>query len=142
MAKITILIADDVKETRESIRRLLSFEPDLEVIGEAATGEEAVRQAERLRPDVVLMDINMPILDGIGATELIAMRVPRTSVIIISIQGEQEYQKKSLIAGAREYLVKPFSFDELVETMHRVCSLEKSGETTGRRPGSLDAEAG
>lgn len=125
MEKITILIADDIGETRDNIKRLLSFEPDMEVIGEAATGEEAVRQAERLQPDVILMDINMPVLDGIGATEIISMRVPQTSIIIISVQGEQEYLKKSMVAGAREYLVKPFSSEELAETIRRVCQLEK-----------------
>jgi len=142
MDKISILVADDIKETRENIKRLISFEPDLEVVGEAATGEEAIRQAERLQPDVILMDINMPILDGIGATEVISMRVPRTSIIIVSVQGEQEYLKKAMVAGAREYLVKPFSSDELVDTVHRVCSLEKKRRVHQLSTQTFDVKGG
>jgi pilus assembly protein CpaE len=125
MSKIRLLIVDDIPETRENIKRLLYFEKDMEVIGEAGNGEDAVKLAEKLKPDVILMDINMPIIDGITATEMIYLRVPTTNIIIMSVQGEQEYLKKAMIAGAREYLIKPFSSDELSETVRRVVQLEK-----------------
>jgi len=117
---ITVLIADDIANTREDIKRLLYFEDDLEVIGEAGDGEEAVAMAQELQPDIILMDINMPRLDGIGATEAISMEAPQCAIIIISIQGEQEYLRKAMTAGAREFLVKPFSASELAETIRRV----------------------
>lgn len=120
MTPITVLIADDIANTREDIKRLLYFEDDLEVVGEAGDGEEAIAMAKELRPDVILMDINMPRLDGIGATEAISLEVPECAIIIISIQGEHEYLRKAMTAGAREFLVKPFSASELAETIRKV----------------------
>lgn len=125
MPPINILIADDIAETRENIKRLLYFEEDMKIVGEAADGEEAVKLAEKLQPDIILMDINMPVLDGISATELISVRFPKISIIIMSVQGEQEYLKKAMMAGAREYMVKPFSSDELTGTIKRVYELEQ-----------------
>lgn len=120
MAPISVLIADDIATTREDIKRLLYFEEEIQVIGEAADGEEAIALAAELNPDVVLMDINMPRIDGIGATEQISVNVPHTAIIIISIQGEQEYLRKAMAAGAREYLVKPFSANDLANAIRRV----------------------
>lgn len=125
MAKIRIMIVDDYTETRENVKRLLYFEDDMEIVGEAGDGKEAVEKAEKLRPDIILMDINMPVMDGIEATEIISLRVPTAAIIIMSVQGEQEYLKKAMIAGAREYMIKPFSSDELTETIRRVYELEK-----------------
>lgn len=123
--KIRVLIADDIRETRENIKRLLQFADRVEVVGEAANGEESVLLAEKLRPDIVLMDVNMPVLDGISATEMITTRVPQSTIIILSVQGEQEYLKRAMAAGAREYLVKPFAGDELTETIYTVFDMEK-----------------
>ena len=120
MAPISVLIADDIATTREDIKRLLYFEEEIQVIGEAADGEEAIALAAELNPDVVLMDINMPRIDGIGATEQISVNVPHTAIIIISIQGEQEYLRKAMAAGAREYLAKPFSANDLANAIRRV----------------------
>jgi pilus assembly protein CpaE len=120
MTSIRVVIADDVSNTREDIKRLLYFEDDIEVVGEAGNGNEAVNTVRELKPDVILMDINMPELDGIGATEKISLENAETAVIIISIQGEKDYLRKAMAAGAREYLVKPFSSDELSETIRRV----------------------
>ncbi|MDN5323509.1 MAG: pilus assembly protein CpaE [Clostridia bacterium] len=125
MEKIKVLIVDDIAETRENINRLLKLEEDIQVVGEAANGEQAIKKVEQLLPDVVLMDVNMPIMDGISSTEKISLNYPNTAVIIISVQGEAEYLKKAMMAGAREYLVKPFTADELVDTIKRTNDLEK-----------------
>lgn len=122
--KIRLLIVDDIAETRENIQRLLQLEDDLEVVGEAANGDEALVLARQLRPDVVLMDINMPLMDGITATEKLTMELPQIGIIIMSVQGEQEYLRKAMMAGAREYLMKPPTGDELVATIRRVYEVE------------------
>jgi len=123
--KIRVLIVDDVPDTCESVRCLLNFEPRVEVVGEAHNGEEAISKAEKLRPDVILMDINMPVLDGIAATEAISCRVNGCAIIIMSVQGEQEYLRQAMVAGAREYIIKPFTSDELVSTIYRVYDMEQ-----------------
>lgn len=120
MTPIRVLVADDIANTREDIKRLLYFEEDMEVVGEAGDGHEAVALAIDLKPDVILMDINMPGLDGISATEQISMKVPECAIIIVSIQGEQEYLRKAMTAGAREYMVKPLTSAELAETIRKV----------------------
>ena len=125
LEKIRVLIVDDVPETCQNIRCLLNFEPRVEVIGEARNGEEAVTKAEALRPDIVLMDINMPILDGIAATEAISCGIAGCAIIIMSVQGEQEYLRQAMVAGAREYIVKPFTSDELISSIYRVYDLEQ-----------------
>ncbi|MDH7479023.1 MAG: response regulator [Syntrophomonadaceae bacterium] len=125
MARIRVLIVDDVDETRQSIKRLLQFEASIKIVGEASSGAEAIRQAEVLKPDVILMDINMPGTDGLTATEAISTSFPFMNIIIISVQGETEYIKRAMLAGAREYLVKPFTGEELVNTIRQVYRLEK-----------------
>ncbi|MBS4021934.1 MAG: response regulator [Dethiobacter sp.] len=120
MEKIKLLIADDVPQTRKDIIRLLYFEDDMEVLGEAADGIEALKRISELGPDVVLMDINMPQMDGISATERICRLYPTVAVVIISIQGEPEYMKKAMFAGARDYLVKPLSSEEMASSIRNV----------------------
>ncbi|MCF6094187.1 response regulator [Microaerobacter geothermalis] len=127
---IRILIADDIAETRENIRRLLSFEEGVEVVGEAANGIEAVEMAKKLQPDIVLMDINMPEMDGIEATEKISLQVPKAGVIVVSVQGEQDYLKKAMRAGAKEYIIKPFSPDDLINTILQVVQMIKKYKNT------------
>lgn len=124
MEKIRILIADDNEDTRLNIRRMLSFDSDLTVVGDAHDGIEAVQKSKELQPDLVLMDINMPKLDGLAATEKITLEVPNSAVIVISVQGEQEYLRKAMLSGARDYLVKPFNSDELINTIKSVYQLE------------------
>lgn len=125
MSSTSVLVVDDIANTREDIKRLLYFEEDISVVGEAGNGEEALRMAESLKPDVVLMDINMPGMDGIVASEAIATRIPDTAIVIISIQGEPEYLRKAMAAGARDYLVKPFSSSDLADTIRRVSNSYK-----------------
>ena len=121
--KIRVLIVDDIPETRENLRKLLYFENDIEVVGAAVSGEEGIQMAKELEPHIVLMDINMPGLDGITASEAISQEVPTAQVIMMSVQGEADYLRRSMLAGAREFLIKPFSSDELVSSIRRVYEL-------------------
>ena len=117
---IKVLVVDDIAETRDHLGKLLSFEREIDVAGMATSGEEAVRMAMELRPDIILMDINMPGMDGIAASELITQRVPSSPIIMMSVHGETEDLKRAMLAGAREFLVKPFSSDELSTSIRRV----------------------
>ncbi len=123
--KIRILIVDDIADTRENLAKLIGFEPDMEVAGTAGGGQEAVNMAKQHLPHVILMDINMPDMDGITATEIISNTVPESPIIMMSVQGEQDYLRRSMLAGAREFLVKPFSADELINSIRHVHELEK-----------------
>lgn len=124
-SKIGVVIVDDIKETRNNIKTLLEFNNRIEILDEAENGEEAVQIAGRLKPDIMLMDINMPIKDGIKATEEISVSFPDVSVIIVSVQGEQEYLRKAMAAGAREFITKPFSSDDLTNTIIKVFEVEQ-----------------
>ncbi len=122
--KIRVLIVDDISETRDHLTKLLGFESDIEVVGAAASGAEALQLAAQLSPGVVLMDINMPDMDGITATERLSAEVPDAAVVMMSVQGEADYLRRSMLAGAREFLVKPFSSDELTASIRQVYSRE------------------
>ena len=123
---IKVLIVDDIAETRDHLTKLLAMEQTVEVAGSASSGEEAIQMAMDLRPDVVVMDINMPGMDGIAAAELISQRLPTVAIIMMSVHGEAEQMRRSLQAGAREFLVKPFSSDEFSETIKRVHDREEA----------------
>ena len=88
--QIRVLIVDDIPETRDHLTKLLSFESDIDVVGAAASGREALEMATKLNPDGVLMDINMPDMDGIAATEQLSRAVPAASVVMMSVQGEAD----------------------------------------------------
>jgi pilus assembly protein CpaE len=124
--KIAVLIVDDIAETRENIRKLLQFEADIEVTGMAKTGREAVTLAKEKRPNVVIMDINMPDMDGITATEQITRDVPSAQNVILSVQSDADYLRRAMMAGARDFLSKPPSGDELVSTIRRAYEISKS----------------
>jgi len=117
---IRVLIVDDLPETRENVRKLLQFESDIEVIGQAGTGEEAIDMAKEHQPDIILMDINMPGIDGIGASQQITELVPSVQIIIMSVQSDPNYLRRAMMAGARDFLTKPFGGDELVAAIRRV----------------------
>lgn len=123
--QIRVLIVDDIPETRDHLAKLLGFETDIEVVGAASSGREALELAATLNPDVVLMDINMPDMDGIAATERMAAAVPTAAVVMMSVQGEADYLRRSMLAGAREFLVKPFSSDELTASIRQVYTRER-----------------
>lgn len=123
--QIRVLIVDDIPETRDHLTKLLGFEADMTVVGAASSGHEAIALATSLQPDVVLMDINMPDMDGIAATEVLSATVPDAAVVMMSVQGEADYLRRSMLAGAREFLVKPFSSDELSASIRQVWSRER-----------------
>jgi len=117
--KVRVIIVDDIAETRENVRKLLQFESDIEVIGAAKSGKEGIEFSSEQDPDVVLMDINMPDMDGISATEAILRNQPHVQVIILSVQGDQNYMRRAMLAGARDFLTKPPMADELISAIHR-----------------------
>jgi len=117
--KIRVLIVDDIAETRENIRRSLQFDPIVEVIGTARNGNEAIQMSEELKPDVVIMDINMPDMDGITATEEIRKRVAYAQIVILSVQSDPSYMRRAMLVGARDFLTKPPSIDELTSAIRR-----------------------
>jgi pilus assembly protein CpaE len=118
--QIRVLIVDDIPETRDHLTKLLGFEGDIDVVGAAASGAQALQLAVQLTPDVILMDINMPDMDGITATERLSSEAPDAAVVMMSVQGEADYLRRSMLAGAREFLVKPFSSDELTASIRQV----------------------
>lgn len=134
--KIRVLIVDDVSETRENIRKLLQFESDVEVAGAAKSGSEGIEAAKELKPDVVVMDINMPDMDGITATELIRQAHPTTQIVILSVQGDPNYMRRAMLAGARDFLTKPPSVDELTAAIRRAGQMahDERKKAVPRRP--------
>lgn len=129
--KIRILIVDDIAETRENIRKLLQFESDVEVVGAARSGKEGIQLAQELDPDVVLMDINMPDIDGITATDTIRKRSPYIQVVILSVQSDQNYMRKAMLAGARDFLTKPPLGDELISAIRRAGEMAHAERAKG-----------
>ncbi len=124
--KIRVMIVDDVSETRENVRKLLQFESDVDVIGVARTGKEAIQLSQELKPDVVLMDINMPDMDGIAATESIRANNQVVQVVILSVQSDQNYMRRAMLAGARDFLTKPPMGDELISAIRRAGAMAQS----------------
>lgn len=122
---ITILLVDDIAETRENIKKLLAFEPDFKVIGSVGTGREGVEEAKSKRPNIIIMDINMPDMDGIQATTLITEAVPTAAVIMMSVQNDPDYLRRAMLAGARNFLTKPILPDELYNTIRTVHARNK-----------------
>ncbi len=126
MDKIKILVADDMEETRMVIKKILNLEDNIfEVVGEASNGEEVLSLIPKIKPDVVLMDINMPILNGLEATEKITNQYPLVIVIMMSVQAENHYLKKAMFHGAKEYIIKPFNYKSLTETIKRTYEKNK-----------------
>lgn len=114
--RIRLMIVDDMPDMAQNVQKLLHFERDIQVVGVATSGREAIAKAQQLKPDVVLMDINLRDMDGLKATELITRQM-RTSVVMMSVQNEPEYLMRALVVGARGYLIKPFTSDDLINTV-------------------------
>ncbi|MCX7045014.1 MAG: response regulator transcription factor [Candidatus Sumerlaeota bacterium] len=118
--KLKILLADDHKLMREGLRALLEKAPDFRVVGEAGNGREAVRQARELKPDIVVMDIGMPDLNGIEATRQILAEAPHVKVIALSMYADKRYVAGMLEAGAAGFLTKDSAYEELISAVRAV----------------------
>jgi len=118
--KITVLLVDDHSLVRHGFRRMLEDDPDIQVVGEASDGHDAVRAAERLRPDVVVMDFALPSMNGAVATRNILKTNPETRVLILSMHSEPTYVRTCMEAGARGYLLKNAMDLELVQAVKQV----------------------
>ena len=115
--KLTVLLADDHHLFREGLRQLLEAMDDIDVVGEASNGEEAIRLARALDPRVILMDINMPVVDGIRATEAVTRYCPRTSVIVLTMFWEDDYAIQAVRAGAKGYLLKNARSEDVIRAV-------------------------
>jgi two-component system response regulator NreC len=120
MNKIRILLADDHTILREGIRSLLEDEPDMQVVGEAEDGIKAVKLAKELQPDIVLMDIAMPLLNGLEATQQIRLCSPSVRVLILTMHENEEYIRRVLAAGASGYILKDAAARELLGAIRAV----------------------
>jgi DNA-binding NarL/FixJ family response regulator len=117
---ISVILADDHTVVRDGLRHLLDAQPDIKVIGDAANGREAVHQVVNLHPDIVVMDIAMPELNGIEATRMIVDRCPDTRVIILSMHSTTEHLRRAFKAGADGYLLKESAGNEVVDAVRAV----------------------
>jgi DNA-binding NarL/FixJ family response regulator len=115
-----LVIVDDHELTRASLRNMLADEPDIEVVGEAANGREALLLCSRLRPDSVLMDVRMPKMDGLAATREVKQRYPQISVVMLTMHENPDYLFEALKAGAAGYVLKDAPQEEVVEAVCRV----------------------
>lgn len=140
--KIRVLIVDDIAETRENVRKLLQFESDVDVVGTARSGKEGIQLSTELDPDVVLMDINMPDIDGISATEEIRQKSPHIQVVILSVQGDQNYMRRAMLAGARDFLTKPPMGDELISAIKRAGEMAHMERDKGSKQRMVAAPGG
>ena len=118
--RIRVLVADDQALIRRGMTLMLSVESDIEVVGQASDGVEAVEMAERLRPDVVLMDLHMPRKGGVAATREITLSLPHTHVLVLTTLDAEETVFEAVRAGAHAYLLKDASEDEVLETVRAV----------------------
>lgn len=114
---IRVLLVDDQDLYREALHTMLSLQPEVDVIGEAANGEEALRLAAALRPDVVLMDLHMPVMDGATATRHLLYQQPTCRVIMLTTFDDEDSRARGLEAGAAAYLLKDTPLDDLVEAI-------------------------
>jgi pilus assembly protein CpaE len=117
--KIRVLIVDDNDDTRDGTRRLLEYEDNIEIVGFADNGQSAVDQARELKPWVILMDINMPVMDGLTATEIIKGELPSTQIIVVSVQDDAHYMRQAFQKGAFDFVAKPITSAELAHAIER-----------------------
>ncbi len=117
---IRLLLVDDQDLIRRGLKALLKSDAELQVVGEAANGTEAIAQVAVLHPDVILMDIRMPVMDGVAATQAICQRFPETKVLVLTTFGDETYVAQALKSGASGYLLKDTPFEELTQAIRFV----------------------
>jgi DNA-binding NarL/FixJ family response regulator len=131
---IRLILADDHAVVRAGTRQLLERQPDFDIVGEASDGEEAVRLAHELQPDVVVMDVRMPRVSGVEATRRIKAECPDVRVLVLTAHDDDEYVFALLQAGANGYILKTAEFEELVRAIHTVAAGQSAlaPEVTGK----------
>ena len=117
---IRILITDDHQLFREGIANLLAASPQIEIVGQAENGQEAIEKARKLKPDIVIMDLSLPIINGVDATRILCKEQPETKVMVLSMHAEKNYIKEALEAGAFGYLFKDCTYDQLIDAINTV----------------------
>jgi two-component system, NarL family, response regulator DesR len=117
MASTRVLVVDDISQVRQDLCTVLTLAGDIEIVGEAANGEEAIRQAVALRPDVILMDLDMPVLDGYEATRQIRACGPACRIVVLSVHGDAVARRKAVQAGIDAFIVKGAPVDSLVQAI-------------------------
>jgi DNA-binding NarL/FixJ family response regulator len=120
MKRITVLLADDNKVVRREFKKIIEFEDDLEIVGEAKDGHQAVVMVKKLRPALVLMDVSMPLLNGLQATCQILKSVPTTKVLMLSAHSDEAYVAESVKSGAMGYLIKQTSTNDVCAAIREV----------------------
>ena len=133
MKEITVLLVDDHQLVRKGFRRILEDDPDIQVIGEAGSGVDAIQMAEKFAPRVVVMDMAMPGLDGVQATREILKKAPATAILILSMYAEDNYIRNAFEAGAKGYLLKNAIEVDLTEAVKTVASGRRYA--SGLKPG-------
>jgi pilus assembly protein CpaE len=128
--KLTVLIADDMADTRDSLTRLLHLEKDIEVIGGVSDGQQAIEMARKVTPDIVLLDVSMPVVDGISAAAAIRESGCGSAVIMMSIRDDVQYFRQAMLAGARDFLTKPFTGQDLIQAIRGVYEQTERTSTT------------
>lgn len=118
--KIRLLLVDDQMIIRQGLRSLLEAKPDLEVVGEAENGQQAIAQVEALHPDIVLMDVRMPVMDGVAATRVICQQFSETKVLVLTTFDDDDYVSQAMRLGARGYLLKDTHSDDLAAAIRAI----------------------
>ncbi len=139
--KIHVVVVDDIAQTRETVIRSLRFQEDIEVDGTGENGIQAIQLVRELRPDVVIMDVNMPDMDGITATSYIKKEVPYAQVIILTVQDDVDYIRKAMSAGARDFMAKPPVIEELLEAVRRAAEIARREREKAPTPAMIMAAA-
>ncbi len=121
--RLRVLIADDAKETRRSARLMMTLIPAVEVVAVAENGRQALQMSQQYKPDIALIDINMPEMDGLSAVRAIMNQRPEMACVIMSAHRDSEVLREAMASGARGYLIKPFTTDQLVEVMDGVIKM-------------------
>ncbi|MEM6528914.1 MAG: response regulator [Chloroflexota bacterium] len=122
---IRILLVDDIAEVRENVAKLIRFEQDFEVVGSSGSGRDGIKLAKELEPDIIIMDINMPDIDGISATQEITRALPAVGVIMMSVNSDRDYLRRAMMAGAKDFLTKPAKMDDLYGTIRHVYKIQE-----------------
>ena len=136
MAIVRVLVADDHAILRHGLRRVLELEPDLEIVGEASDGEEALQLTRRLKPDVVVLDLTMPRLNGLEATRAIRSEAPKVGIVILSIHDDREYIHEAMKAGANYYCLKDVDPLVLIRAIRSASRGVREGDPLFGRPSS------